>query len=73
MSKIKKRKITWTDIAYQSHEKIEVPMLYHIDEETGEKVYDLEEMTNEFENKLGALTGVTVMCSIKKVKQTYED
>tara|TARA_B100001094_G_scaffold310541_1_gene345257 strand:- start:859 stop:1062 length:204 start_codon:yes stop_codon:yes gene_type:complete len=66
MSKIKKRKITWTDEAYQSHEKIEVPILYHIDEETGKKVYDLEEMTNEFENRLSELTGVTVMCSIEE-------
>lgn len=46
--------------------KIEITIYYYIDKETSKKVYDLEEMTNEFENKLSALTGVTVMCSIKE-------
>jgi len=57
MSKIK---------VYQTQDKIEIPIFYYIDKETGEKVYDLEEMTNEFENKLSALTGSTVMCSAKE-------
>lgn len=47
-----------------NEETIEIPMLYHIDEKTGEKIYDLEEMANEFENKLSKLTQSTVMCSI---------
>ena len=30
------------------------------------KVYDYEEMANEFEDKISELTGVTVMCSISE-------
>ena len=33
-------------------EKIEVGVYYHIDEETGKKVFDVDEMTREFEFKL---------------------
>ena len=34
------------------------------DEKTGEKHYDLEEMADEFEQKLSKLTNSTVMCTI---------
>jgi hypothetical protein len=61
MSKIKK-----TDPVWETQDKIEVTIFYYIDEETGKTVYDLEEMANEFENRLSELTGVTVMCSIEE-------
>ena len=50
----------------QLQNKIVIPIYFYEDKETGEKVYDLEEMTNEFENRLSALTGATVICSIKE-------
>jgi len=62
MSKIKKTDPVWETRV----DKIEIQIFYHINEETGERVYDLEEMANEFENRLSELTGVTVMCSIKE-------
>ena len=43
--------------AWETQDKIEIPIFYYIDEETGKTVYDLEEMTNEFKNKLSELTG----------------
>ena len=45
-------------------DKIEVPIMYYIDDETNERVYDFEEMANEFENKISRITKVSVMCSI---------
>ena len=36
------------------------------------KVYDYEEMANEFENKLSEITGVIVMCSVSE-DIIYED
>jgi len=50
----------------QLQNKIVIPIYFYEDKETGEKVYDLEEMTNEFENRLSALTGATVICSVKE-------
>tara|TARA_R110000824_G_scaffold135346_2_gene298614 strand:+ start:3476 stop:3643 length:168 start_codon:yes stop_codon:yes gene_type:complete len=46
------------NVFYKNHDKIEVPIMYYIDEDTGKKVYDLEEMTNEFENIINKLTKV---------------
>ena len=50
------KKLSDVEDFYKYHEKIQIPILYYIDEETGKKVYDLEEMTNEFESKLRELT-----------------
>jgi len=49
---------------YENHDKIEIPIMYYIDDETNKKVYDLEGMANEFENMLSRITKVSVMCSI---------
>ena len=49
---------------YENHDKIEIPIIYYTDAETNEKVYDFEEMANEFENMLSKITKVSVMCSI---------
>lgn len=38
-----------------SEETLEIGIYYYIDEETGEKIYDLDEMRNEFERKLEEL------------------
>ena len=45
--------------------KLEIGIYYYKDED-GNKVYDYEEMANEFEDKISELTGVTVMCSISE-------
>jgi hypothetical protein len=58
------KSIKKTDPNWETQDKIEIPIFYHVDEETGEKVYDFEEMANEFENRLSLLTGVVVMCSV---------
>ena len=42
------------------------------EDEDGNKVYDYEEMANEFENKLSEISGVTVMCSVSE-DIIYED
>ena len=45
--------------------KIEISIYWYQDEETGEIIYDFEEMANEFEQKLSELNpSVVVMCSI---------
>ena len=46
--------------------------IYYYEDEDGNKVYDYEEMANEFENKLSEITGVTVMCSLSE-DIIYED
>ena len=58
------KSIKKTDPVWETQDKIEITIFYHVDEETGEKVYDFEEMANEFENRLSLLTGVVVMCSV---------
>ena len=47
-------------------DKIEIGIYYWEDEKTGEKHYDLEEMADEFEQKLSKLTKSTVMCSVSE-------
>ena len=48
-----------------SNEKIEVNIYYYIDED-GKKVYDFEEMANEFEQRLSELDdSVVVMVSVE--------
>ena len=49
---------------YENHDKIEVPIMYYTDDETNKRVYDFEEMANEFESKISKITKVSVMCSI---------
>ena len=45
---------------------IEVDIMFYIDEETNQKVYDFEAMAEEFENKLSELDdSVVVMCSVE--------
>ena len=51
--------------------KIEIGIYYYEDDD-GNKVYDYEEMAEEFENELSKLVGVTVMCSISE-DIIYED
>ena len=46
-------------------DKIEIGVYYYIDE-SGNKVYDFEAMSEEFEGKLSELTECVVMCSIKE-------
>ena len=48
---------------YKNHKKIEIPICFYIDDD-GNKVYDLEAMSEEFENELSKLSNVTIMCSI---------
>ena len=43
-------------------DKIEIPVCYYEDD-NGNKVYDLEEMAEEFEIKLSEITGRVIMCS----------
>jgi hypothetical protein len=45
------------------NQTIEIPIYYYEDED-GNKVYDFEEMANEFENRLNEITNVSVMCSV---------
>jgi len=48
-----------------SNEKIEVNIYYYIDED-GKKVYDFEQMTDEFEQKLSELDdSVVVIVSVE--------
>ena len=47
-------------------ESIQIPVLYYIDEDTGKKHYDVEEMANQFENELSQKTECVVMCSIQE-------
>ena len=47
-----------------NHDKIEVPIMYYTDDETNERVYDFEEMADEFESRISKITKVSVMCSI---------
>ena len=39
----------------KNQKEIIVPIMYYIDDETNRKVYDIEEMTAEFERELSAL------------------
>ena len=50
---------------YKIMEKIEIDIYYYIDDK-GNKVYDIEAMSNEFENKLSELTNCVVMCSVEE-------
>ena len=49
----------------EEHAGIQIPIYYYEDDD-GNKVYDYEEMAEEFENELSKIVGVTVMCSISE-------
>ena len=53
------------DNFYKNHQKIEIPICYYTDK-NGEKVFDYEAMSEEFENRLSEVVGVTVMCSVSE-------
>ena len=46
--------------------KIEIGIYWYQDEETGEIIYDFEEMANEFENKLAQLVGELLIIMVLK-------
>jgi len=49
----------------EEHAGIQIP-IYYYEDDNGNRVYDYEEMTNEFENKLSMLNqDVVVMCSVE--------
>ena len=50
---------------YENHNKIEIPICFYEDDD-GNKVFDLEAMAEEFENKLSKVVGVNVMCSVSE-------
>jgi hypothetical protein len=71
MSNTKKSETIWEKLdtlreEAQLQNKIVIPIYFYENKETGKKVYDLEEMTNEFESRLSLLTGASVMCSVKE-------
>lgn len=50
----------------ENQTQIVIPIMFYIDEETNQKVYDFEAMAEEFENKLSELDdSVVVMCSVE--------
>ena len=56
----------------QEHAGIQIPIYYYEDDE-GNRVYDFEEMANEFEHKLSELDeSAVVMCSVKVRTKDYE-
>lgn len=56
----------------QEHAGIQIPIYYYEDDD-GNKVYDFEEMANEFEHKLSELDeSAVVMCSVKVRTKDYE-
>jgi len=62
-------KLIKEEMLLNTKNKIEVTIYYTVCKETSKKVYDLEAMTDEFEDKLNQLmdmTGVTIMCSVKE-------
>jgi hypothetical protein len=56
----------------EEHAGIQIPIYYYKDN-FGNKVYDFEEMTNEFEQKLSELDKTAVvMCSVEVKKEEYK-
>ena len=53
-------------------EEIKIPICYIIDDETGEKVYDFEEMANELENLINKLLKRDVLVTISELRDEYE-
>tara|TARA_B100000519_G_C13963799_1_gene306588 strand:+ start:276 stop:557 length:282 start_codon:yes stop_codon:yes gene_type:complete len=49
--------------------KIEMPVYFYEDEETGEKVYDFEEMANELENRICKLLKRNVLITLSEVEE----
>ena len=66
IARLKKEKKMNRDNFYENHKKIEVPICFYIDDK-GNKVYDFEAMTEEFEMELSNLDeNVVVMCSVEE-------
>jgi predicted nucleic acid-binding Zn ribbon protein len=61
MKKDKKENQTTTE------ERIEMPVYFYIDEETGEKHYDFEEMANELENRICKKLNRNVLITLSEV------
>ena len=56
-SKGKASKMNWQKaILKKDSNKIEIPILFYVDDQ-GNKVFDLESMQNDFQNKLEELKG----------------
>ena len=53
-------------------DKIEIGIYYWEDEKTGEKHYDLEEMADEFEQKLSELEETAVVTCDVHIRTKYE-
>ena len=52
------------------NQEIKMPIYYIInDEETGEKVYDFEEMSDELENRICKTLNRSVLITISEVKE----
>lgn len=47
-------------------DKIEMPVYFYEDEETGEKVYDFRDMADELENRICKLLNVDVYVTISE-------
>ena len=56
----------------EEHAGIQIP-IYYYEDNFGNKVYDFEEMTNEFEQKLSELDETAVvMCSVETKNEEYK-
>ena len=56
----------------QEYAGIQIP-IYYYEDDNGNKVYDFEEMSNEFEHKLSELDeSAVVMCSVEVRTKDYE-
>tara|TARA_Y100001963_G_C6526280_1_gene328973 strand:- start:305 stop:481 length:177 start_codon:yes stop_codon:yes gene_type:complete len=53
-------------------EEIKIPICYVIDDETGEKVYDFEEMANALEENINKLLKRDVLVTISELRDEYE-
>ena len=67
---MKEEKIRMNYEIKNDHDTIEMPIYYIInDEETGEKVYDFEEMADELENRICKKLGRNVLITISEVEE----
>ena len=56
----------------EEHAGIQIP-IYYYEDDNGNKVYDFEEMANEFEQKLSELDETAVvMCSVETKNKEYK-
>ena len=66
---MKEEKIRMNYEIKNDHDTIEMPIYYWEDEETGEKVYDFEEMADELENRICKKLGRNVLITISEVEE----